>query len=83
MGSSSRALRRPRRLQKRHLFTVAFLDASRNDFGDHLDLLGLDFGPVLDTRLVPKLTPTKVWFQLGSVADAQPYFKAYLVWVVC
>ena len=43
MGSSSRALRRPRRLQKRHLFSLASLDVSRNEFGDHLDLLGLDF----------------------------------------
>ena len=43
MASSSRALRRPRRLQKRHLFTLASLDASRNDFGAHLDVLELDF----------------------------------------
>ena len=57
MGSSSRALRRPRRFQKRHLFTLASLDASRNDFGAYLDLLGLDFGHFLDTLSAAKLSP--------------------------
>ena len=57
MGSSSRALRRPRGLQKRHLFTLASLDASRNDFGGHLDLLGLDFGHFLGTMSATKLSP--------------------------
>ena len=57
MGSSSSALRRPRRLQKCHLFTLASLDASRNDFGDHLDLLGLDFIHFLDTLSAAKLSP--------------------------
>ena len=57
MGSSSRALRRPRRLQRRHLFTLASLDASRNDFGGHLDLLGLDFKQFLDTLSAAKLSP--------------------------
>ena len=57
MGSSSRALRRPRHLQKYHLFTLASLDASRNDFGGHLDLLGLDFRQFLDTLSAAKLSP--------------------------
>ena len=57
MGSSSRALRRPRRFQKRHLFTLASLDASRNDFGAYLDLLGLDFRHFLDTLSAAQLRP--------------------------
>ena len=57
MASSTKASRRPRGLQKRHLFTLASLDASRNDFGGYLDLLGLDFGHFLGTMSATKLSP--------------------------
>ena len=40
LGSSSRALRRPRDLQKRHLFTVASLEASRTIFDATLIFYG-------------------------------------------
>ena len=59
MGSSSRASRRPRRLQKRHRFTLASLDASRNDSGGHLNLMGLDFGQFLVTMSAAKLSPMR------------------------
>ena len=47
MGSSRRALRRPRGLQKPDLFNLASLKASGIDFGGHEDLLELHFGPLL------------------------------------
>ena len=56
MASSSGASRPPRGLQKRQLFILVSLEASRIDLGRLLDLLGLDFGPFLDTMFTQKLT---------------------------
>ena len=60
MGSSSGALRPSRGLQKRQLFILVSLEASRNDFGRLLDLLGLDFGLFLDTMFASKLSAKRV-----------------------
>ena len=60
MACSSGASKPPRGLQKRQLFILVSLEASRIDFGRLLDLLGLDFGPFLDTMFAPKLTAKPV-----------------------
>ena len=51
-------MRRPQGLQKPLLFRSASLETSKLDFGGHLDLLGLDFGPVLDTILLLNSVPS-------------------------
>ena len=45
MASQNRSSRRPRGLQKRVLFSLASQEASKMDFGGHLDPLGLGFEP--------------------------------------
>ena len=52
--SQRRALRRPRGLQKHLLFSLASREASRMDFGRHLDPMGLDFGQFLKVFLASK-----------------------------
>ena len=51
MASQNRSLRRPRGLQKRLLFSLASQEASRMDFGGHLDPLDLDFEQFLEIIL--------------------------------
>ena len=46
-----RSLRRPRGIKKRLLFSLASQEASRMDFGSHLDPLGLDFQQFLKVIL--------------------------------
>ena len=51
MAPQKRSLRRPRGIKKRLLFSLASQDASRMDFGPHLDPVGLDFEQFLETLL--------------------------------
>ena len=60
MACSSEASKPPRGLQKRQLFILGSLESSRIDFGRLLDLLGLDFGPFLDTMFDPELIAKQV-----------------------
>ena len=49
IGSQRRSLRRPRGLQKLIVFSLASQEASRVDFGGHLDSLGHHFEPFLES----------------------------------
>ena len=57
MAPQERSLRRSRGIKKRNLFNLASQDASRMNFGSHLDLLGLDFEQFLEAILAWKLNP--------------------------
>ena len=48
IASQRRSLRRPRGLQKCIFFSLASQEASRMDFGGHLNPLGLDFEELLE-----------------------------------
>ena len=51
MAPQKRSSGRPRGIKKRILFSLASQEASRMDFGPHLDSLGLDFEHYLEVSL--------------------------------